>query len=98
MGSSTAAGTFSEPAPETVLYNYTLFKDSLILDTLIIDTAYVEKVDGSNCEYAADGFCDTPPDYLAYRWTCNQSTGTSFGTMLDPNGESFKSDATSASN
>ena len=94
VGSSTAAGTFSEPAPETVLYNYTLFKDSLILDTLIIDTAYVEKVDGSNCEYAADGFCDTPPDYLAYRWTCNQSTGTSFGTMLDPNGESFKSDAT----
>ena len=86
--------TFLDPAPETVLYNYTLFKDSLLLDTIIIDTAYVEKVDGSNCQFAADGFCDTPPDYLAYRWPCNQSTGMSFGNMVDPNGESFKSDAT----
>ena len=86
--------SFSQPAPETVLYNYTLFKDSLLLDTLIIDTAYVEKVDGSNCEFAADGFCDTPPDYLAYRWSCNLSTGQSTGNMIDPNGESFKSDAT----
>lgn len=94
VGSSTSNQTFSEPAPETVLYNYTLFKDSLILDTLIIDTAFVEKVDGSNCAFAADGFCDTPPDYLAYRWTCNQTTGTSIGSMIDPNGESFKSDAT----
>lgn len=94
VGSSSTAGTFSEPAPETVLYDYTLFKDSLLLDTLIIDTAYVEKVDGSNCEYAADGFCDTPPDYLAFRWTCSQTTGMSLATMLDPNGESFKSDAT----
>ena len=85
---------FSEAAPETVLYDYTLFKDSLYLDTLIIDTAFVEKVDGSNCEFAADGFCDTPPDYLAYRWSCNQTTGMSFGFMIDPNGESFKSDAT----
>ena len=94
VGSSGSTQTFSEPAPETVLYNYTLFKDSLILDTLIIDTAYVEKVDGSNCEFAADGFCDTAPDYLAYRWTCDQTTGISLGTMLDPNGESFKSDGT----
>lgn len=94
VGSSNSTETFSEPAPETVLYNYTLFKDSLILDTIIIDTAFVEKVDGSNCEYAADGFCDTPPDYLAYRWSCNESAGTSIGSMLDPNGESFKADAT----
>ena len=93
VGSSNSSETFSVPAPETVLYDYTLFKDSLYLDTLIIDTAFVEKVDGSNCEFAADGFCDTPPDYLAFRWTCNQSTGTSINTMLDPNGESFKSDA-----
>jgi hypothetical protein len=31
----------------------------------------VERVDGSNCEDAADGFCDTPPDYLMERWACN---------------------------
>lgn len=31
----------------------------------------VEKIDGSNCERAGDGFCDTPPDYLAVRWACN---------------------------
>jgi len=93
VGSSNSTQTFAQPAPEYVTYNYTLFKDSLILgDTIIIDTAFVEKVDGSNCEYAADGFCDTAPDYLAYRWTCNPSSGMSIGNMLDPNGESFKSD------
>ena len=92
VGSPNSNESFSNPAPETVLYNYTLFKDTLILDTLIIDTAYVELVDGSNCSYAADGFCDTPPDYLAYRWPC---TGAGFSTkqMKDPNGESFRSDA-----
>ncbi|TXF90719.1 T9SS type A sorting domain-containing protein [Neolewinella aurantiaca] len=31
----------------------------------------VERVDGSNCEDAADGFCDTSPDYLMQRWACN---------------------------
>lgn len=94
VGTSNSNESFSVPAPEIVTYNYTLFKDTLLLDTLIIDTAYVEKVDGSNCEFAADGFCDTPPDYLAYRWTCDQNNGTSIGSMIDPNGESFKSDAT----
>ena len=94
VGSAGSNQDFNSPAPEVVTYDYTLFKDSLLLDTLIIDTAFVEKVDGSNCEFAADGFCDTPPDYLAYGWTCNQSEGTSIGSMIDPNGESFKSDAT----
>jgi hypothetical protein len=31
----------------------------------------VERVDGSNCEDAADGFCDTAPDYLMESWACN---------------------------
>jgi hypothetical protein len=31
----------------------------------------VERADGSNCNAAGDGFCDTPPDYLSDRWTCN---------------------------
>lgn len=29
-----------------------------------------EYMDGSNCNDVADYFCDTPPDYLSYRWPC----------------------------
>lgn len=84
---------FGVPAPERVTYNYTTFKDQLYEDTLIIDTAYVEKVDGSNCSFAADGFCDTKPDYLAARWPCNGDKESNV-TMLDPDGTEFRSDAT----
>jgi len=80
---------FNDPAPQRVLYDYTYFQDTLILDTMIIDTAWVEKVDGSNCMFAADGFCDTPPDYLAQRWSC--AGGMSI-EQTDPNGEKFRSD------
>lgn len=83
---------YNQPAPEFVTYNYTNFKDSLILDTMIIDTALVEKMDGSNCAEAADGFCDTKPDYLFQRWPCNQSV-ESFTQQIDPNGVEFNSDA-----
>ncbi len=51
----------------------------------------VEKVDGSNCQNAADGFCDTPPDYLSDRWPCNDQ-GLSGLEQMDPNGETFRSD------
>jgi hypothetical protein len=51
----------------------------------------VEKMDGSNCQFAADGFCDTPPDYLNYRWDCN-SDGISYVTQHDPDTIPFKSD------
>ncbi len=84
---------FSNPAPEFVTYDYTLFKDTLLLDTLIIDTAWVERVDGSNCHFAADGFCDTSPDYLATRWNCNANR-QSAQTQLDPDGIAFRSDGT----
>ena len=83
---------FNDPAPEMVIYDYTLFQDTLILDTLIIDTAFVEYLDGSNCDIAADGFCDTKADYIAQRWACNTS-GESFMAMHDPAGEKFFSDA-----
>ncbi len=83
---------FSEPAPEFVLYNYTIFKDQPFVDTLIVDTAIVEKLDGSNCHIAADGFCDTAPDYLTGRWECN-SSGESRTLQTDPNGDTFRSDA-----
>jgi hypothetical protein len=50
----------------------------------------VEFVDGSNCTSAADGFCDTPPDYLSYRWPCN-SNGESNTLQKDPDGAEFRS-------
>jgi hypothetical protein len=53
----------------------------------------VEKKDGSNCQWAADGFCDTEPDYLSYRWGCN-SDFRSTTSQKDPNGVEFRSDAT----
>ncbi|MFK8104962.1 MAG: T9SS type A sorting domain-containing protein [Saprospiraceae bacterium] len=82
---------YFEPAPTQVLYDYTYFQDTLIVDTLIIDTALVELVDGSNCSIAADGFCDTPPDYLAFRWNCD-GNNQSPTNQIDPNGVTFKSD------
>lgn len=47
-----------------------------------------EWVNGANCHSAADGFCDTPPDYLPYRWNCPGPLQT------DPHGETFYSDGT----
>lgn len=48
------------------------------------DTTFVEKVARTNCLTSGDGFCDTPPDYISDRWTCNTTR-----TFLDPNGDSF---------
>jgi len=48
-----------------------------------------EKVNGSNCTYAGDGFCDTPPDYASWRWSCPMQT-----PFTDPNGVSFVPDGT----
>lgn len=87
---------FSSPTPTEVYYDYSYFKDTLIRDTTIIDTALVELVDGSNCTVAADGFCDTPPDYLSgyfVGYGCN-SQGYSSEPQKDPNGVSFQTDAT----
>lgn len=53
----------------------------------------VELVDGSNCNEAADGFCDTPADYLSYRWPCNADS-LSNQPQRDPTGEQFRSDGT----
>ncbi|MFK7934245.1 MAG: zinc-dependent metalloprotease [Saprospiraceae bacterium] len=55
--------------------------------------ALVEKMDGSNCESAGDGFCDTPPDYLNYRWGCNDD-GVSTRFQYDPDSVRFQSDGT----
>jgi hypothetical protein len=53
----------------------------------------VELVDGSNCAEAADGFCDTPADYLSYRWPCNADS-LSNQPQKDPTGAEFRSDGT----
>jgi len=84
---------YDDPAPETVLYNYTNFKETWYssADTTIIDTAFVEKMDGTNCEFAADGFCDTKPDYLAQRWACNSDIKSNT-EQTDPNGVKFYSE------
>lgn len=55
--------------------------------------AMVEKIDGSNCAVAGDGFCDTPPDYLNYRWNCDED-GFSTRFQFDPDSVRFKSDGT----
>ncbi len=86
---------YSDPAPETVLYDYTYFQQDMLYlyaDTIIIDTTEVERMDGSNCSYAADGFCDTAPDYLNYRWDCNDADSSSTVTQHDPDNTPFQSD------
>jgi hypothetical protein len=86
------AHNYNNPAPEKVLYDYTLFKNEYYPDTLIIDTAWVERLDGSNCAFAADGFCDTHPDYLYQRWQCSAARRSNT-VQTDPTGEKFTSDA-----
>ncbi|MCB9289841.1 MAG: T9SS type A sorting domain-containing protein [Lewinellaceae bacterium] len=54
-------------------------------------TRPVEKVNGSNCSFAGDGFCDTPPDYLSGLWNCNNA-GQSGQIQKDPDGVEFRSD------
>lgn len=46
-----------------------------------------ERADGSNCSSSADGFCDTPADYISGRWTCNSPR-----TFQDAIGEMFTVD------
>lgn len=53
----------------------------------------VERVDGSGCQAAGDGFCDTPPDYLSNRWPC-RSDKQSNALQTDPTGAAFRSDGT----
>lgn len=57
-----------------------------------VDGVQVEFVSGANCEDAADGFCDTPADYLHDRWNCNDQ-GMSNTKQLDPDSVQFRSDA-----
>jgi hypothetical protein len=53
--------------------------------------ALVELLDGSNCLVAGDNFCDTRPDYITDRWSCDDNS-ESYSTFHDPTGASFKVD------
>ncbi len=68
---------FNLPAPEKIVY-----REAEVI---------VERVDGINCRVAADGFCDTEPDYLFNRWACNNNT-RSRQQQTDPTGIAFNSD------
>ena len=88
--------TFTNPSPNHVLYDYTVYKDTMWpADTIIVDTTEVEYVartgPNSNCHVAADGFCDTPSDYLAFRWNCNSSNQSNV-QQIDPDTVSFYSE------
>jgi hypothetical protein len=48
-----------------------------------------ERADGSNCATRGDDFCDTPADYLAFRWNCPWT-----GLLLDPVGDTVHPDGT----
>ncbi|MEQ8703680.1 MAG: zinc-dependent metalloprotease [Phaeodactylibacter sp.] len=58
-----------------------------------INNRRVERMDGSFCNDSGDGFCDTPPDYLSYRWSCN-SQNLSGVQQKDPQDSTFRSDGT----
>ncbi len=53
-------------------------------------TQFIERADGSNCQTAGDGFCDTPADYLADRWTCPYNGNV----LIDPVGDTVIPDGT----
>jgi hypothetical protein len=66
-----------DKAPNTLFYNNI--------------NVQVERVDRSNCVVAADGFCDTPQDFLSFIWPCG-SNRVSTVLQTDPNGDNFRSD------
>ncbi|MEM1320605.1 MAG: T9SS type A sorting domain-containing protein [Bacteroidota bacterium] len=88
---NTVEPDYNTPAPEYVYFNNAFFIEGLGLDTVVIDSVMVQKVDGSNCAEANDGFCDTPPDYLNFRWFCNNDGESQF-PQLDPDSVEFRSD------
>ena len=74
VGDIAEVEAFDVPAPDTLMYNGR--------------PVPVERVDGTNCADAADGFCDTPPDYLPERWRCNPD-GIYPDSLLDPDSTRF---------
>lgn len=76
---------------DTIINGDTLFTAiDQYFDTLAVE---VEYLDGHNCATAADRVCDTGPDYLSDRWTCN-ANGQSPQLMKDPDNMDFRADGT----
>lgn len=70
-------------------YDEATYGSTVPFTTVPATGALVELMDGSNCESAGDGLCDTPPDYLL------GFGGTCFGNfnIFDPNGDQLVSQA-----
>lgn len=68
------------------------YDDDNTIDTLppprMVGNRLVELADGSNGEEAADGFADTPADYLSFGWACN-NLGFFPDSLLDPDSTKF---------
>jgi len=63
------------------------WEDGVLVDPL--PNGQRERVNGSNCASTGDFFCDTPADYLSYRWQCPYT-----GILNDPNGTPIDPDET----
>ena len=74
IGDISEVDAFTKPAPDKLAFRG--------------DSVQVERVDQSNCAEAADGFCDTSPDYLPGRWRCN-GADVYPDSLLDPDSTRF---------
>jgi len=63
------------------------WEDGVLVDPL--PNGQRERVDGTNCATTGDFFCDTPADYLSYRWQCPYT-----GILNDPSGTPIDPDET----
>ncbi len=52
-------------------------------------TSSDERVNGSNCGFRGDGFCDTPADFISDRWNCPYTDN-----KVDANGDLYAPDGT----
>ncbi|MEP7195842.1 MAG: T9SS type A sorting domain-containing protein [Saprospiraceae bacterium] len=52
----------------------------------------IENIERINCNRQADNFCDTPADYISFRWPCTESD-SSVLIQKDLKGHEFRSDA-----
>ena len=46
-----------------------------------------------DCDNSGDKFCDTPADYLSFRWSCNDNMESPI-LQMDPDSTTFRSDGT----
>lgn len=51
----------------------------------------IENVNRVNCKDQADGYCDTPPDYISSRWSCDENKQSSY-FLKDIDSVSFQVD------